>query len=928
MMVNVGGHNLTIGPNIIARIGILRNVIAFENDAGEDENRTSQKNDKDNVIDAQQSNENQNVDDNVSVQSFTDDVTSAAAAVAHRHRIDDEEEYNDSTLPLFFDEASGCIYIESCPHDFRILLHFLRRGEASLEFIEQHMPYREFLKLFKVYNIATEVKKCRHCLAVYDEDVNRFEPCLRHPGSPVMSNKCAPYWSCCRQPCFNIDVQGKHRSGYGCTSGKHEADNSEDTRSVLERHHDSVLLNHQLAVDKDMERDTQSSFQFCRLGVSPLPHFCKKCPYNPSKNRYDVILNQAENEDGHHVPPCQVSEEMTYLSPCNIKEGNCPLKGSCCDDNINNITEVIEYNATQEEVVEDEIDVNAIAEGGDDRETLTPEFSMNYVKSTVTDSQGSLPDGNQTFDYNNPKRMLNEQFIETPSTTSEIHSNDNDGANNIEESSLKNGTSNPIPTLKMIDESMNKSAQQSPMNSRESDGDGDGDTVELVLELRPSDGGCRNCTMADRCRLTETVSPEERQKNCPLRFMNRYLKDESKTTDIDVTKKEEVEKVIADWTTREKKHREKGKLNTGKSTYKTKFCPLHRLGHCTLPANKCRFAHSAADRRYTEDVYKTQLCLFWKRGKCRAGDYCRHAHGYEELRGRPTPDESNNSMNLAGTSTSNMNMSESAKNIDNSFLISSSNESNFRPTANDKNNGRSNKKNGLDSSLNTTSRSSRRQNGSATKEFNNSMHKVRRQSSSNHNGSSRHYNDENNYNNHDTRTSSFRSSYDNRKPFQNNNHHQQREFKYSYDAMNNYARGRNRRKGLHSEGGKNQHNDHQNHNNSFTSPPRRTPPIARGVSTEDVVGVSSVIRRVSGNGSGNGSKNHVRMYPSGDNHNYGLGMGNIFNVDDEDDVTSLNASVVLSRDPTRCDPFDGFVENSDHEMLRDRGRIPWSSIES
>jgi len=52
-------------------------------------------------------------------------------------------------------------------------------------------------------------------------------------------------------------------------------------------------------------------------------------------------------------------------------------------------------------------------------------------------------------------------------------------------------------------------------------------------------------------------------------------------------------------------------------------------GQCTRP--NCPFAHSWDTLRATEKFYKTTMCSFFRYGRCRLGNLCRHAHSREEL---------------------------------------------------------------------------------------------------------------------------------------------------------------------------------------------------------------------------------------------------------------------------------------------------------
>ncbi len=67
---------------------------------------------------------------------------------------------------------------------------------------------------------------------------------------------------------------------------------------------------------------------------------------------------------------------------------------------------------------------------------------------------------------------------------------------------------------------------------------------------------------------------------------------------------------------------------------RTSMCP--RGAKCTKPG--CTYAHTRAELRATGDMYKTSMCKFYKgpnNNNCKAGEFCRHAHGAHELRPMP-----------------------------------------------------------------------------------------------------------------------------------------------------------------------------------------------------------------------------------------------------------------------------------------------------
>lgn len=67
---------------------------------------------------------------------------------------------------------------------------------------------------------------------------------------------------------------------------------------------------------------------------------------------------------------------------------------------------------------------------------------------------------------------------------------------------------------------------------------------------------------------------------------------------------------------------------------KTRLCQRFIDGFCDDV--KCSFAHGEGELRSTDLFFKKTICIWNEKGKCRAGDQCRFAHGAEELRG-PLP---------------------------------------------------------------------------------------------------------------------------------------------------------------------------------------------------------------------------------------------------------------------------------------------------
>eukprot|EP00915_Cephaloidophora_sp_WS-2016_P003107 GHVH01004197.1.p1 GENE.GHVH01004197.1~~GHVH01004197.1.p1 ORF type:complete len:732 (+),score=68.04 GHVH01004197.1:206-2401(+) len=508
VIVNVGGHKVTIGPNILQKIGILRDVFILKtglcgNKVDINEEKLDMKDMKEEKV----------------------ETLKARKTANHSHR-----------LPLAFDVASDCIYIESCPDDFRLLLHFLRRGEVSLEFIERHMSYSEFLTLFKLYQIQIDVKRCFHCLAVYDESVNCLDPCLRHLGRPVTSKKCPPFWSCCKSPCLNVDSTGQHRASQGCMSGKHESDDAHRTLSLINGHV-PYMLNDELV---DGEGDDQGSSQFQN------DELVDGEGDDQGSSQFQIKFSQTPSAE--RTQKCSPPEFPYELKPT-VQTRELPKV-----DSFGQLRLSIEHN---------EADIEGL-----------PEYD----------------------------RFSTDALLMRPGSYD-----------------------------------------------------------------RPTD--CGSCIKRNSCSSPVTHSPYK-DLSCPLDYMATNLPDDStledgssinKWTDVDRSNPVQVDHLIQRWNSNESLLRirndlivneeREGHTDTGppqssisatsdgltsdverKSTYKTKFCPLHRFGSCPHTAANCRFAHSLTERRFTQDLYKTQLCIFWKKGSCRAGSRCHHAHGSGDLR--------------------------------------------------------------------------------------------------------------------------------------------------------------------------------------------------------------------------------------------------------------------------------------------------------
>merc|ERR1719271_751853 len=60
------------------------------------------------------------------------------------------------------------------------------------------------------------------------------------------------------------------------------------------------------------------------------------------------------------------------------------------------------------------------------------------------------------------------------------------------------------------------------------------------------------------------------------------------------------------------------------------MCPaVLQKGSCDNP--NCRYAHDNAELRTTSVFFKSKMCMFATRGRCKNGDACRFAHTDEDL---------------------------------------------------------------------------------------------------------------------------------------------------------------------------------------------------------------------------------------------------------------------------------------------------------
>ncbi|SPJ09072.1 zinc finger protein, putative, partial [Plasmodium sp. DRC-Itaito] len=95
---------------------------------------------------------------------------------------------------------------------------------------------------------------------------------------------------------------------------------------------------------------------------------------------------------------------------------------------------------------------------------------------------------------------------------------------------------------------------------------------------------------------------------------------------------------------------DKSELKPIPNLYKTAMCRNFIKNMCFKSKKECNFAHHVEELRSTDEFYKTTLCKFFLNGYCKADKNCRHAHGYKELKRRPT-----NNMNMMFICGSKMN---------------------------------------------------------------------------------------------------------------------------------------------------------------------------------------------------------------------------------------------------------------------------------
>ena len=69
--------------------------------------------------------------------------------------------------------------------------------------------------------------------------------------------------------------------------------------------------------------------------------------------------------------------------------------------------------------------------------------------------------------------------------------------------------------------------------------------------------------------------------------------------------------------------------------YKTKLCPVVKIGAECSRGIRCHFAHSHDELRSKPNLSKTKICENFAKGNCDMGDNCNYAHSELELRSTP-----------------------------------------------------------------------------------------------------------------------------------------------------------------------------------------------------------------------------------------------------------------------------------------------------
>eukprot|EP00427_Karlodinium_veneficum_P044980 CAMPEP_0169269652 /NCGR_PEP_ID=MMETSP1016-20121227/48588_1 /TAXON_ID=342587 /ORGANISM="Karlodinium micrum, Strain CCMP2283" /LENGTH=142 /DNA_ID=CAMNT_0009354725 /DNA_START=44 /DNA_END=468 /DNA_ORIENTATION=+ len=66
--------------------------------------------------------------------------------------------------------------------------------------------------------------------------------------------------------------------------------------------------------------------------------------------------------------------------------------------------------------------------------------------------------------------------------------------------------------------------------------------------------------------------------------------------------------------------------------FKTELCRFHLKGRCRK-GTLCEFAHDESELCHAPDLTKTSLCELWQQGKCtKDASLCQFAHGQQDLR--------------------------------------------------------------------------------------------------------------------------------------------------------------------------------------------------------------------------------------------------------------------------------------------------------
>ncbi|SOV74470.1 zinc finger protein, putative [Plasmodium sp. gorilla clade G3] len=117
---------------------------------------------------------------------------------------------------------------------------------------------------------------------------------------------------------------------------------------------------------------------------------------------------------------------------------------------------------------------------------------------------------------------------------------------------------------------------------------------------------------------------------------------------------------------------DKSELKPIPNLYKTAMCRNFIKNMCFKSKKECNFAHHVEELRSTDEFYKTTLCKFFLNGYCKADKNCRHAHGYKELKRRPT---NNMNMTFIWGSKMNHNDMDTKKDISDKEIMNNSHSS-------------------------------------------------------------------------------------------------------------------------------------------------------------------------------------------------------------------------------------------------------------